>query len=147
MEFFLVVAFILGLASALLTITEEQVRQTATLDRAALAKSALDSVAHAANHVWLAGNGSRLTAEVFVPSSSICLLYNSTQRRLFCDVTARCPTNSSQTCFAYSEPVLPPGGVYLHTTNCPPYNALTGWYSIRLEHNGTTVNASCTRLT
>lgn len=144
-EFFLIVAFILGLASALLTVSEDQVRQTTLLDRAALARNALDTVTHAANQVWLSGNGTRIVAEVFVPVNSICLLYNSTQQRLYCDVAVRCPNNPSQFCYTYGERLVT-SQVIIDPATCPPYNALTGWYSIQLSHNGTAVNAVCTRL-
>jgi len=145
-EFFLIVVFVLGLASALLALSEEQMRQTDLLDRAALARSALDSIAHTANHAWLAGNGTRLYTEIFVPANSVCLLYNSTQKRLYCDVGTRCPSNSSQFCYPYSEQLLP-NGISFNTTTCPPYSQLGGWYSVRLEHNGTAITAQCTRLT
>lgn len=144
-EFFLVVAFVLALASALLTVTEEQARQTGVVDRAALAKSALDTFAQAANHAWLSGNGARIYAEIFIPQNSVCLLYNASQTRFYCDVGARCPGSPSQFCYAYSERLLT-SEIYINSTTCPPSNTLPGWYSVQLAHNGTALLAQCAHL-
>ena len=84
-EFFLIVAFVLVLATILFSSTENEIRETRAVDRAALAKAAVAGVGNAVNSVALQGNGSVLKKDVFVPPETICFLYNQSASSLYCD--------------------------------------------------------------
>jgi len=84
-EFFLIVAFVLVLATMLLSNVEAQLNDTKDLNRAATAKAAVAEVSHAVNAVALQGTGAMLNKEVFVPPETSCFSYNATAGALQCD--------------------------------------------------------------
>ncbi len=129
MEFFLIVSFILVLATIILGGVENEVRETKALDRAALAKTAVASVSHAANSVALQGNGSIVKREVFVPPETICFLYNSTSAVLYCDTGKN----------------IVPGPALLSQPNVSSPCFYSGWMVAVVKNDGG-VSVNCTLL-
>ena len=72
-EFFLVLSLLFALAAVLLTTAEAQLRDAESLNNAALSKAALDAVGSYVDLVYLSGNGSIVSGQVFIPAS-VCVL-------------------------------------------------------------------------
>ena len=85
-EFFIITSFILLVAGVLISNTDIHLSGTKTLNNAALSKSVIDTVSSNANFVILGGNGSVVTAAVFVPKEATCINWDSTKRMFFCAI-------------------------------------------------------------
>lgn len=130
-EFFLAVAFAVALAAVLLSSAEDGIRSVKAVDSAALARTALDSVASAVNYASLAGNGTKIVKEVFVPKEVVCFAYNSSSKRMFCSLGAGVFMSSQ---VLYSAPSV--------ASAC--FSA--GWLKTEVSNNGTAVVLSCSAL-
>jgi hypothetical protein len=130
-EFFFIVAFSVALATILLSSAEDQIRNVKSLDNTALARAALDSVASTVNYVSLAGNGTRIAREVFVPNDVTCFAYNSSSRKMFCSVGAGVFIQSS---VLYSAPSV--------ASAC----LSSGWLRAEAVNNGASTSLNCSSL-
>jgi len=138
-EFFLVLSLLFALAAVLLTTAEAQLRDAESLNNAALSKAALDAVGSYVDLVYLSGNGSIVSGQVFIPASSLCFIVNASTETLQCD------PDPSLTGRVNSRPLK--NSVVFFNSSCPPYSASTGWFDLTVYHNGSSVLVNCTRVT
>ncbi|MGC8850811.1 MAG: hypothetical protein ACP5O3_01090 [Candidatus Micrarchaeia archaeon] len=133
-EFFLVVAFVLVLGSVLSASVDEQVIAARALDRAALAKSAVDAVSHAINLVTLEGNGALASREVFFPAETQCIQYSSARKALYCDVAG---AGKVYGVALYREPTV--------LLNCFS-SGTQGWFLVTVNGTSNGAQVNCTKL-
>ncbi|HII38783.1 TPA: hypothetical protein HA318_02165 [Candidatus Micrarchaeota archaeon] len=132
-EFFFVTAFVLLLAIYLVTASEGELTQTKNLNRVAVAKSVTDAVSQAVNTVALEGNGSTARIQQYVPADTLCLLYNTTSKKLFCIVSGVGTVSGTQ---LYSAPAV--------SQSCFP-SGDQGWMLIKINNSGAGVGVWCTQ--
>lgn len=133
-EFFLIVAFILVLGAALSASTDAEVVNMRSLDRAALAKSASDAVAHAVNLVLIQGNGASVTRELFFPAETPCLQYSAEREALFCEVPGAGKV--------YSAAILAQPQILSYCYS----NGTAGWKLVTVRGTDVGAQVNCTRV-
>ncbi len=129
-EFFVLLAFLIVISSLLLNTIQGQASETQKLDKAALSKTALNSVAFALNYVFLSGNGSKITQQVFVPKGVFCFIYNSSDKTLECDIGISKKVHSLP---LYADIPAP---------NC----SYEGWLNIEAQNLNGNTSLSCTKV-
>lgn len=138
-EFFLVVSFLFALAVVLLSQAESLLRDSDSVNSAAMSKVAVDSMAALTELAYLSGNGTVLHSTVFVPAASVCFLLNSSTMTLQCDAD---PSLSGR---VNSRSLRSLNIVF--NASCPPQSSNTGWFYLTVQNNGSAVNVGCNQVT
>jgi len=138
-EFFLVAAFLFALAVVFFSSGEAQLRDAESLQKAALAKAAVDSLAAMVDYVYLSGVNTQVNQEVFVPQGSVCFLFNST----FSPATIQCEADPSISGRVSSRGLRTSSVIF--SASCPPYSQERGWFRITVRNNNS-VSITCTKI-
>ncbi|MBI5636146.1 hypothetical protein HY993_04255 [Candidatus Micrarchaeota archaeon] len=141
-EFFLIAAFLVALAIALIATSSAKVDDLSSLSKALQAKTTLDTLSTKANSAYVQGDGSQYSFDAFLPSGPVCLLYNSSTQRLFCDFGGALGNN---------KPVSGPAlyaSITFSSPDCQPSSSSqAGWFNFVVRNNAGSIVASCTKLT
>ncbi len=146
-EFFLVLSVVVAFIVILYTTAFQEVGKTRALNDAVLSKGAVDSMAQAVDFVYLGGNGSVLSKQLFVSPNSNCF-YNTTSGvlSLYCTISSEyldVLTQGKQQVF--SQELLIPRSKFL-LYNCAPFTG--GWVNVTVENvvaSFGVVNVSCSK--
>ncbi len=136
-EFFLIVSFSLLLAVFLLAQSETNLAENSRLSRAAIAKSALDSVVSDIDAVSVQGAGARLSASFYVPRDAFCFVVNASSKTVSCELGL----NTTVRSYPYAAPRAPS-----FAAECYPTNSTAFWVSAVVENVNGTVRVNCTKV-
>lgn len=137
-EFFLVAAFLFALAIVFFSSGESVLRDAESLQKAALAKSSVDSLASMVNYVYLSGPSSQVSDEVFVPEGSTCFLFNASLPAI------QCEPDPSIVGRVQSRPLRTPAVSF--SSSCPPSTQQRGWFKVTVFNSNNAVTVTCTKI-
>lgn len=131
-EFFLIVGFVLLIASALLSNAATHLEQNDRLRDAVFARAAVDGVADGITFVSWQGDGSKIVNEYYLPSSG-CIIVNRTDNTVECDVglTQRVKSHA----FTASS-----------TATISPFGCTSGWKKITVSNTNGAPAITCAPL-
>ncbi len=140
-EFFLVLSVVVAFIVILYGSASGEIGKTRVLNDAVVSKSGVDALSQAVDFVFLSGEGSVLSREIFVSPNSNCFYLDGVERKFYCTVSSEFLqeiTGGKERVLGLTL-VTPPSRIVL--SGCSPVPA--GWAVVSIENTGAGISVSC----